>query len=556
MTKPHRPAQVALIEAGSPGLNIYSHIAMGRGLPILATVLDEAGVKVRAFIEDVSGKDSIDWEYVSGADVVGFSAITCTLTRTAELVERAKRVNPNGIIVLGGPEPTCLPQRSLHAGADFVIKGEAEQSLLRFVDAVRRVKATATTRTDLIDEVRDIPGIAWLEDGSLRFGPPHRQLTRGEIDALPFIDGSLIHRHHNEVTAVIWRSRGCPHRCEFCEVHEIWPRHVLRDEDRSIEELMCLQAHDPEGVFLIDDNCAANKPSFKRFLRGALERGFNRPLTVQMRADAALDSTGKVDHELLRLLKEVAPYTVVCVGIESSSDEDLNQIGKRETAGATAKALKAMRRYGLLVHGMLIAFANDAADTIARNGAYARKHVSSLQLLFETPLPGTKRTAQHESAGRIIWRELDHLRFLDGMHIALWPEHMTPQEMHRLVVREYRRFYSRARLAGAFVAGLVFRHRRLSPAMRDRLATFRGWQRSKQWALMHVQYKFAPWGLLRIGRRRVLELLRDANHLEHLRLLESMTGPHARADRTNSQPGSTIDRRGDGGRESAALKAS
>ena len=47
--------RVALIEAGSPGLNIYSHVAMGRGVPLLATVLRDDGYCVRAFVEDISG---------------------------------------------------------------------------------------------------------------------------------------------------------------------------------------------------------------------------------------------------------------------------------------------------------------------------------------------------------------------------------------------------------------------------------------------------------------------------------------------------------------------
>ena len=43
MTRADKPYRVALIEAGSPGLNIYSHVAMGRGIGLLATVLRDHG---------------------------------------------------------------------------------------------------------------------------------------------------------------------------------------------------------------------------------------------------------------------------------------------------------------------------------------------------------------------------------------------------------------------------------------------------------------------------------------------------------------------------------
>lgn len=506
---PRDTPRVALIEAGSPGLNIYSHVAMGRGLPILATVLREAAYDVRAFIEDISGKGSVDWEYVRGASVVGFSAITCTLTRTAELIAEARRVNPEATVVLGGPEPTCAPQRAFEAGADYVIRGEAEFSLPRFLRALAGD-----------GDVREVPGIVWREDGGLRFGPQTRQLTREEISSLPLIDASLVEGYDNSTTGLVWRARGCPERCDFCEVHEIWPRYVIRDEDTSVEELMRCQAQGRGGTFVIDDNSAANKPSFKRFLRRAIERGYALPIAVQLRADAVFRRDGRLDRELLRLLRDVAPVTMLCVGVESASDDDLAGIGKRENAERMARALKAMRRYGLLVHAMLIAFAHDTAETLRRNGRYARKHATTLQYLFETPLPGTKRTAGHEAAGRVLWRELAQLRFLDGMHVALRPETMSARRMQEIVTAEYRRFYSRARIAGSFLGGLFGRFRRLSASQRAYLRGLRGWARIRQWALLHLWFKFAPWALLRVGRKRVMDFMRDAEYADYLRGLE------------------------------------
>jgi len=92
--------RIALIEAGSPGLNIYSHVAMGRGVPLLATVLRDAGYDVRAFVEDISGRDSVDWHWVRGAEAIGFSAITCTLPRTVALIDQARSHNPGATIIL------------------------------------------------------------------------------------------------------------------------------------------------------------------------------------------------------------------------------------------------------------------------------------------------------------------------------------------------------------------------------------------------------------------------------------------------------------------------
>jgi radical SAM superfamily enzyme YgiQ (UPF0313 family) len=507
--------RVVLIEAGSPGLNIYSGVAMGRGVPMLATVLRDAGCDVRAFVEDISGEGSVDWDLVADADVVGFSAITCTLTRTAELVKETRRHNPAATILLGGAEPTCAPERAFEAGADYVIRGEAELSLPQFLETVR----TGCRGEALRAAVGEVPGIAWSEAGAVHFGPPPRQLTNEEVSALPLIDMSLVKGSEGCSIANVWRSRGCPERCAFCEVHEIWPRYVLRDEETSVEELLEQQAAG-RGAFLIDDNAAANKPSFKRFLRGAIERGYGKPIVVQLRADAVLDGKGRLDRELLRLLRDLSPTAMVCVGVESSEDSDLAEVGKHITSKRMAKALAAIKRHGLLVHGMFIAFAGDTAETLQRNGRFARRYVTSLQYLFETPLPGTKSTAEHEAAGRVLFHQVDELKYLDGMHVAIRPVLVTAKQMQDVVTGEYRKFYSRARIARAFLSGLLLRYRRLGPGLRTYLRSMPPAQRLREWAWLHLQFKFAPWMMLRTGRRRVLAFLHDADYAEYLGKLE------------------------------------
>lgn len=510
-----RAPSIALIEAGSPGLNIYSHVAMGRGVPLLATVLRDAGYKVRAFVEDIAGKGSIDWSFVSRADVIGFSAITCTLTRTAELIARARQVNPGATIVLGGPEPTCAPERAFDAGADYVIRGEAEFSLPRFLEAVRGHAGRTLT-----EAVSRIPGIVWRDEGGIHLGPAPVQLNRDEVCALPLIDMELVAGSEGRSTGLVWRSRGCPERCAFCEVHRIWPRYTLREEETSVEELMRCQAEGRGGAFLIDDNSAANKSSFKRFLRGAISRGYARPIAVQLRADAIFDKEGDLDRELLGLLKDLAPVTMLCIGVESSEDSDLDEIGKHISSERMAEALAAIRRYGLLVHGMFIAFTGDTAETLRRNGRFARDYVTSLQYLFETPLPGTKSTAEHDAAGRVIFSAVADLKFLDGMHVSIRPERMSAKEMQSIVTEEYRRFYSRVRIIRAFLAGLFVRWRVLGDGLKAHLRELPPAARLREWAWLHLEFKFAPWAMLRIGRKRVLEFLHDADYADYLGKLE------------------------------------
>jgi radical SAM superfamily enzyme YgiQ (UPF0313 family) len=505
--------RIALIEAGSPGLNIYSHVAMGRGIALLATVLHDHGFESRAFIEDVSGKGTVDWEWVSLADIVGFSAITCTMPRTRELLEIARIVNPEAVVVFGGPEPTCEPRRSLEAGADFVLRGEAEHTLPRFINA--HVGHS-------LEPLGNIEGLIWVENDEMRSGPEPRQLTAAELDELPLVDRTLVYGWEQTSVATAWRTRGCPQRCDFCEVCEIWPRPTRRSDERAADEVIAAQEAGFRTVFLVDDNAAANKSSFKDFLRSITERGFSETLVAQLRADAVFKGNGRLDRELLRLLRRAAGLTVVCVGVESADDANLARVHKRVDARRMARGLKAMRRYGLLVHGMFIALNEDTREIIRRNGAYARRYVTSLQYLFETPLPGTKSTLEHELKGEILFGTGDDLGLADGMHVVLRPVQMSAREMQELVGREYRRFYSRARIVREALRATFVRHRRLTAAQRATVATLAGWERFKTWVRFHAQYTFAPTAFLAIGRRRIRDVMRDPAFVEYLARLDRL----------------------------------
>jgi radical SAM superfamily enzyme YgiQ (UPF0313 family) len=505
--------RVALIEAGSPGLNIYTGTAMGRGAPLLATVVRDAGYGVRAFIEDVSGRDSIDWDYVAACDVVGFSAITCTLPRTRDLLQQARAVNPRATIVLGGPEPTCAPERSLDIGADFVLRGEAELTFPRLL-------AVLSGRSR--ERLAEIPGLVWRAEAATREGPPPRQLTRTELDALPLVDHTLVHEWDRADVASVWRARGCPQHCDFCEVCRIWPRHTARSNDRALSELIAAQDAGFGTAFLIDDNAAADKRTFMDFLKAAADRGFARILVMQVRADSVFTKGDRIDREYLRLLKRAAAVTVVCVGVESASDEALARVHKKTDATRTARALRAMRRQGLVVHGMFIAFAEDTGEVIRRNGDFARRFVSSLQFLFETPLPGTKRTAEHQARGALLFQSLDELRFFDGMHVAIRPQNMPASKMQEQVERVYRRFYSLPRIVAAALRGAFGRFRRLSDAQRTQLARLPVRERIASWAWLHVQYKFAPASFLAQGRSRLRAFMRDPEYRTYLEMLRGL----------------------------------
>jgi len=122
--------------------------------------------------------------------VVGIGVYIWNADESARLVANLKRVRPDLIVVLGGPEVSYeTDQQRIVADADYVITGEADLALAGLCEKLLRgnrplVKVIAA----------ELPGFD-------RVQLPYDQYT----------DHDLAHR-----VVYVEASRGCPFKCEFC----------------------------------------------------------------------------------------------------------------------------------------------------------------------------------------------------------------------------------------------------------------------------------------------------------------------------------------------------
>ena len=149
--------------------------------------------------------------------------------------------------------------------------------------------------------------------------------------------------------------------------------------------------------------------------------------------------------------------------------------------------------------------------------------MTSLQYLFETPLPGHEAHGRARGGRRPALRRLPTTsRYYDGMHVVLRPDKMPANEMQRLVVDEYRKFYSRWRIVSDRARGDLRRFRRLSEAQRAVLSGMRSLDRFKRWLWFHIEYKYAPVTFTALGYARVRQMLRDPSYEAYLSRLQDL----------------------------------
>ena len=272
---------------------------------------------------------------------------------------------------------------------------------------------------------------------------PPRPL-RESLDDLPFPDLTLIGNHEKISPTPFLTSRGCPFDCEFCSVIEMFGRGCARSSrPRSHRRHPGGAA---EGIFFYDDNFIISKRSAKALLAADDPRRADRAVLGPDHGWIRSCRGGRVDHELLPLLREAGCY-LVYLGLESVESRDPGRFQQDSRPSPTSRAAwrlctsTASRPHGMFVFGSDA----DTLETLRETADFAIEHeLSSVQFMLLTPLPGTRQTAALEREGRIFTRNWS---LYDGHHVVFWPKHMSPLELQDASIRAHQRFYRLRRCA-------------------------------------------------------------------------------------------------------------
>src|SRR4030043_139495 len=322
--------RVSFIEAGSPGLPIFSKFPIPRlGAVLLSTILRERGYEVKAFIEDVAEPD---WSFIESSDLVCLSTITSTAIKAYRM---AKRLNGEEIrVIIGGTHPTFLPDEALEY-ADFVIRGEGEHSLVELLEYLEK-------GTPALSGIR---GLAYRDrDGRNVHNPPREFIQ--DLDSLPEPDFSLVHNWSPSNPYPVATSRGCPYDCTFCSVVRMFGRsYRFKSVEATLKELKYVASVSKATKFIVDDNFAANNRRTKEILRGMIAEGIKTRWSAQVRPDVARDP------ELLRLMADSGCHTLF-IGFESITPRTLEEDNKKQSREDIISCIRTVREHGIHIHGM------------------------------------------------------------------------------------------------------------------------------------------------------------------------------------------------------------
>jgi radical SAM superfamily enzyme YgiQ (UPF0313 family) len=411
--------RVSFIEAGSPGLHIFSKFPIPRlGAVLLSTILKDRGYEVKAFIEDVAG---FDWSFIESSDLVCISTITSTAIKAYGMGERLKAL---GIpVVMGGAHPTFLPDESLEY-ADFVIRGEGEHSLVKLLEHLEKGTPTLT----------GIKGLSYRDRDGRNVHNPSGEFIE-DLDSLPEPDFSLVHKWNLSNTYPVSTSRGCPFDCKFCSVIQMFGRRYrFKSVEATLKELKYVASVSKATKFIVDDNFTADKRRTKKILRGMIAEGIKTRWSAQVRTDVARDP------ELLRLMADSGCHTLY-IGFESINPGTLEAYNKKQGLEDIISCIKTVRDHGIHIHGMFVLGADtDDVETIRGTADFATGNgIDTIQFLILTPLPGTPLFHDMMKSGRLL--HTDWSKY-DVQHAVFKPRLMSAATLQIETLRAMARFYS------------------------------------------------------------------------------------------------------------------
>jgi anaerobic magnesium-protoporphyrin IX monomethyl ester cyclase len=353
------------------------------GLALIAAILEKAGYPVTLLDANALGiqPEAIP-AMASGADVIGVTAMTPTISTALKTVRELRRVMPGVKIILGGAHATMLTPETMASAPeiDIIVRGEGDETIIELLQALEDNRP-----------LDSVAGISYRSEGKI----VHTNRTFAvDMDALPYPAYHLLprdkyrpHPPHGMYLpfAAMVTSRGCPYHCAYCSKPVFGTRFRAQGPARVVDEMAYLK--DRFGVKEIafyDDSFTLDK---KR-VHGISERIMSSGLKIAWTCETRVNL---VDRELLRHMKQAGCYAV-SYGIESASPEIIKTLHKDTTIEQVEEAVRYSREAGLQVVGyFMLGSPGETPETIRGTINFAKKlKVAFAQFSVTTPFPGTE----------------------------------------------------------------------------------------------------------------------------------------------------------------------
>ncbi|RYY86044.1 MAG: B12-binding domain-containing radical SAM protein [Chitinophagaceae bacterium] len=371
----------------------------------------------------------------------GFNYLTkmCLTNMRKAAFEMIAKAKAQGCKVIAhSSDATDHFEEYLAAGADFILLGEGEQTLVELLQALDTPAADHST----------ISGLAFLKEGTVMKTLPRaviRTLDQLPLPAWDLVDLDLYRGAWMKTAGYfsinIATTRGCPYKCNWCAKPIYGNRYNVRSPQKVAEEIRLLkQLTDFDHIWFCDDIFGLKPGWVATFADIVCEEEIRVPFKIQSRADLLLQPS--YVRDLAR-----AGCATVWMGAESGSQAILDAMDKGISTEQIAAATQLLRAHAIapcffIQFGYLGETADDIEATI---DMIHKLEPAEIGISVSYPLPGTLfyEKVRQQLQVKSNWTDSDDLSsmFRDEKAARFY------RRLHRYVHKHYRQHLHRKQLA-------------------------------------------------------------------------------------------------------------
>ncbi len=322
--------------------------------------------------------------------VVGITALITVRRNALILAEIASRYGAR--VILGGPDPTGLPERYLYHQAsdgsfpvDMVAYDEAEMTIIELADHLFQ-------QAGAIDDPRDIAGLRLRDGQGGVMATPARPLIQ-DLDSIPFPARDMVDLEpyrqawteaHGYWSLSIINTRGCPYACAWCQKAVFGRIFRTRSPENSAEEMRLIkETYAPDQLRVVDDITGVKKKWVSSWRAAVEEQEAAIPFECLTRVNLA-------SEEMLLDLKAIGCKKIY-FGAESGSQQVLDAMNKGAKVSQIYEAARRCKRLGIdMYFFMMVGYPGEEWADLQQSMAMLRETLpEAFSTTIAYPLPGT-----------------------------------------------------------------------------------------------------------------------------------------------------------------------
>lgn len=362
----------------------------------------------------------------------GFNYLTkmcLTTMRDAcfEMIRMGK--NSNCTVIVSSSDSTDHYSEYLEKGADYILQGEGELTLLELINALENQVS-----------VNNISGIVYKNNGKIEVNSKRSVLVQLDDLPMPAWDLVDINAYKNiwkhsgqEFTLNIATTRGCPYKCNWCAKPIYGNRYNSHSPEYIADHLEFLSKKYKVNRFWMCDDIFGLKPNWvQEFNTELQERNLKIRYYIQSRVDLLLKED-TIDALAKSGLEEV------WVGAESASQKILDAMDKGTKVEEIYEATRLLKEKKIRVAFFLqFGYLTENQDDIQKTITMVKELIpDNIGISVSYPLPGTKfyEKVKDDLRLKANWKDSDDLDMMfKGTYYSDYY-----RKLQRFVHKEYRK---------------------------------------------------------------------------------------------------------------------